>query len=55
MKIDESFDPSLRKSLLDDINELVNNEGIGDPTSLLLPGVEEAEEEEVDLEDFRQR
>lgn len=54
MKI-ENFDPSLRKSLLDDINDLENNEGIGNSNTLILPGVEETEEEEVDLEDFRQR
>ena len=51
MKI-ESFDPSLRKSLLDDINDL-ENVRIDNPTTLILPGVEEADEEELDLEDFR--
>ena len=49
MKI-ENFDPSLRKSLLDDINELENkNVKVENPTKI-LSGVVETEEEEVDLE-----
>ena len=62
MKI-EQFDPALRKSLLDDINDLENNnaralprtERLENPTRI-LSGVSEiidAEEEEIDLEDFR--
>ena len=48
--IQNSFDPALRKSLLDDINDLENNVRIdNNPT---LPAVVETEED-LDIENFR--
>ena len=52
MKID-SFNPALRKSLLDGIKDLEEGNDIRDTIRTnTLPNVVEAEEEEVDLEDF---
>ena len=48
--IQNSFDPALRKSLLDDINDLENN--VRNDNNPTLPAVVETEEE-VDIENFR--
>ena len=48
MKI-ENFDPALRTSLLEGINEIEDN------YRQTLPNVVEMDEEELDLEDFKQR